>query len=211
MKIFLANQNQVRANFKLKEFIENLTEHQRARAVRYKDLGAAFNFAIGRKLLFEGLKVLGLSEAFGDIKYSENEKPFLDEVEFNIAHSANWAICCISKNKVGIDLEERKPIKFEDFTFFFTKTEWEIIKTNASPYHAFYKLWTKKESFIKLFGLKLKDLEGLEFDLVQHEMTYQNTPVYFKSFILKKDFQGMVAALSPIEKLEFEIVNFTKT
>ena len=59
MKIFLANQNQVRANFKLKEFIENLTEHQRARAVRYKDLGAAFNFAIGRKLLFEGLKVLG--------------------------------------------------------------------------------------------------------------------------------------------------------
>ena len=89
-----------------------------------------------------------------EIKYTEFMKPYFDDVvDFNISYYSEYIICAISKtHKAGIDIEEIRNIPFDDFDTQFSDTEWKSILAAEYSMHAFYMLWTQKESFIKAIG-----------------------------------------------------------
>lgn len=91
------------------------------------------------------------------IEYGENGKPYVkgeEELFISISHSGSVAMCAISDVDVGCDVEK---IGDADVTKiakrFFSPEENGYLSEAKDPAGAFYKIWTRKESFLKATGL----------------------------------------------------------
>lgn len=94
-----------------------------------------------------GLEYLGIK--LENISFNENGKP-IGEFYFNISHSKDLCLVCVSLINVGCDIEiERKNKVFESILD-----------------------WTKYESFIKLKGSKIKEYKPS--DLYSFKCFYYN-------------------------------------
>lgn len=110
---------------------------------RKRSLGAGI---IIRKILTEN----GLSES--NLKYSENEKPVVDNLFFNISHAGDYVVGVLSDCEVGCDIEknDNAPLKIAEHYFY--SSELDYIKTANDKNKAFFTLWTLKESYMKMTG-----------------------------------------------------------
>ncbi len=71
-------------------------------------------------------------------------------VDFNISHSGEFAICAVTdRGRVGIDIEEIRPVSLGDFSACMTEEERERLESSNDRERAFYAFWTKKESTLK--------------------------------------------------------------
>jgi 4'-phosphopantetheinyl transferase len=89
---------------------------------------------------------------------SEDElgKPHLSrkQISFNLSHSGNWVAVVCYINDAGIDIERIEKPPYEIMPGTFTQNEINQIE-NCSPQAKagmFYKIWTLKESYIKMLG-----------------------------------------------------------
>jgi 4'-phosphopantetheinyl transferase len=93
-----------------------------------------------------------------DMTCDENNKPgfsLLPDFHFNISHSGAWAVCAVSRNPVGADIEVVLPIDTSIAEDFFTDNELKTLtrltkKSDKLDY--FYEIWTIKESYLKATG-----------------------------------------------------------
>ena len=110
---------------------------------RKRSLGAGI---IIKKILNEN----GLLEC--DLKYSENEKPVVDNLFFNISHAGDYVVGVLSDCEVGCDIEknDNAPLKIAEHYFY--SSELDYIKTANDKNKAFFTLWTLKESYMKMTG-----------------------------------------------------------
>lgn len=110
---------------------------------RKRSLGAGI---IIKKILNEN----GLSEC--DLKYSENEKPVVDNLFFNISHAGDYVVGVLSDCEVGCDIEknDNAPLKIAEHYFY--SSELDYIKTANDKNKVFFTLWTLKESYMKMTG-----------------------------------------------------------
>lgn len=127
-----------------------------------------------KELLEIALKEEGITSY--KISKSINGKPYIDNsnIFYNISHKNKMVGLIISDSEVGLDIEyiDTENIKREStLKYFFTEKERESITTNEE----LLTLWTKKESYIKLNGGKLRDAIGLDIN---------NTNVIFDTFKL---------------------------
>jgi 4'-phosphopantetheinyl transferase len=139
-------------------YLGQLSEAMQRKILRYRHWQDAHRSLLGKALLIRGLKELALKGySMPDLKFTAFERPYFDDrVDFNIAHSGRFIVCALSlTNKVGIDVEEIKPISLEDFEANFSEEEWIKIYADEDQYRGFYKFWTKKEAFLKAIGLGL--------------------------------------------------------
>jgi len=110
---------------------------------------------LGKLLLDEALKTIGYdSISLDTIQYNQFKKPYLSqEFDFSISHSGMYVFCAIGKNlKLGLDIEEIKPINFSEMKNIMSNSEWKHINEASSPLNQFFKLWTLKEAVIKAEG-----------------------------------------------------------
>jgi 4'-phosphopantetheinyl transferase len=116
---------------------------------------------ISRILLKKQLIELGYANTIlNKIKIDKNGRPYIDNIiDFNIAHSANYVICAISKQtRVGIDIEKIRKIKLDNFNVFLSKEELKEIQASKNPNRQFFILWAKKEAVSKADGQGLGTL-----------------------------------------------------
>jgi 4'-phosphopantetheinyl transferase len=118
-----------------------------------------------------------------------NQKPAIngDPVFFNIAHSREtFAIAVSGDFYVGIDLElinQDLDIKPITKSFFSTKEQQYIFKTDKGTKNRFFLLWTRKEALLKALGTGIID------DLRKIEVSGQDNFMSKKSFnYLPSDF-----------------------
>ena len=118
---------------------------------------------IGKLLLLKGLKEKGYGKGIlEEIEYGSHGRPFLREadVDFNISHSGQFVICAIGTGmRIGVDIEEIKPIDFSYFKQVMNANQWKTINWSDDPAKMFYTYWTIKESMIKA------DSRGLSISL----------------------------------------------
>ncbi|MBL6962492.1 MAG: 4'-phosphopantetheinyl transferase superfamily protein [Bacteroidetes bacterium] len=76
------------------------------------------------------------------------------DLELSISHSADYAAVIIGKKKVGIDIEEIKPVIKKICTKFMTIDEINSVPAGKSEIEQFYVYWCTKESIFKLNGKK---------------------------------------------------------
>lgn len=94
-------------------------------------------------------------EGVADLRlaYGEYGKPMLidrsQKIYFNCSHSGNIAVCAVSQSPVGVDVEMFAPVDDRVTRRFFTKEEQALITADEQE---FYRLWTRKESYMKLVG-----------------------------------------------------------
>jgi 4'-phosphopantetheinyl transferase len=72
----------------------------------------------------------------------------LQNIHFNISHSANYVACAIADSPVGIDIEGRRKVNSAVAKRYFTDEEIESIHSDDD----FFKIWTFKEALGKYTG-----------------------------------------------------------
>ena len=124
----------------------------------------------GRLLLLRGLQELGYDQLFphnknpeqllealaASLKKGPYGKPYLagyPEIHFNISHSGGWAVCALASMPCGVDIQERRSIRSRRMVErTMNAREQRQIQEAEDGTGEFIKLWTYKESCIKLSG-----------------------------------------------------------
>lgn len=176
--------------FRLEDFDEKelygvLSEDEKERADRLKVELKKKQFILARSLLRKLLSNstdIRLDEI--EFYYGEHDKPFIKNtyknIEFNLSHSDQCIVIAITlENKVGVDVEKiNTEIDHDSLSKrFFSKEEYSyLIKlNNNNKLDAFYRIWTRKEAFIKATG------EGIAFGLDNFSVFGDSTKVEIKN------------------------------
>jgi len=82
-----------------------------------------------------------------------------------LSHKENIAVLAISKEKIGVDVEELKERNFDVIaSFCFTKDESKILANAKDKTQKFYEIYTAKEAILKLKNLLFSDLGTTSYD-----------------------------------------------
>lgn len=108
---------------------------------------------LGAGLLLEkALAYHGISSEH--VRVGKNGKPEVDGIYFNLSHSGKYVVCAVSDSTVGCDIEKRRKISPHLAERYFCTAE----KIHLEPFEGeayeqeFFRLWTKKESYVKMTG-----------------------------------------------------------
>ena len=147
MKLYRINIQSFEDPLQDQRLLELVGTERRKRVIRYRmsddrkrSLAAGL---IIRKILNEN----GLSE--DSLKYSENGKPFADNLFFNVSHAGDYVVGVSSDREVGCDIEKIVDAPLGVSDRFFHLKEAEYIRSAEDRNRAFFTLWTLKESYMK--------------------------------------------------------------
>jgi 4'-phosphopantetheinyl transferase len=142
-------------DFNLEAALNEISEQRREQALKFRHEQGQRLCVLAYQLLKQGLR-----EEYGItdnpvFEYNEHGKPSIvghPEIFFNLSHCKEAAVCVISDQPVGIDVESIR--KFKESLVNYTMNEEEIqeIESAANPAAAFIRFWTMKEATMKLIG-----------------------------------------------------------
>lgn len=100
------------------------------------------------------------------ITYGKEGKPQAEKVHFNISHSGNFVIFAVGEKAVGCDIEKTGQEIQGVAESFFHCNEAEYLRKfqGQERDEMFFRLWTWKESYIKMTG------EGMQLSLQDFEI-----------------------------------------
>ncbi len=138
-------------------------------SVQRREQALKFRHENGRRLSLAVYLLLmdGLREEY-DIQdppvfdYTSEGKPFIlgrPDIHFSFSHSGNVALCALSDQPVGADVEVPRKISSSLIAYTMNDLEQEQINTSADPAMQFLYFWTRKEALLKLTG------EGIRNDM----------------------------------------------
>ena len=146
------------------KYYGNLSPYRRAKTDRYhcrKDK----NLSVGAGILLDNfLQPFGRQEKSMKYRLSESGKPFFCDFDkfFSISHSEKMVAVSFSERETGCDIQycdgkDREKIARR----FFTPYEYDTIIHSENLSETFYRIWTIKESYLKLTGQGIGN--GLDF------------------------------------------------
>jgi phosphopantetheinyl transferase len=108
----------------------------------------------GWQLLLAELNKLQCPELINNISYGDKGKPFFENgnIFFNISNTKNTVILVVSNAEIGVDLEFSRSPKKNIYSRVFCSEEIAFLEASTNETYEFIRLWTRKESVVKLFG-----------------------------------------------------------
>ena len=96
----------------------------------------------------------------------EHGKPMVDGLEFSLSHSGDLIICAVSDKPVGCDVEEIRKAPKGVAERYFSDSEQEYLDQFSGEEYdkAFFRIWTLKESYVKMTG------EGMGVPMEEYEV-----------------------------------------
>lgn len=148
---------------RLDEVIASLDEGRRLKlsTIKHKDEYTRSVFAgllLRYAFLNEGNSVAQWQSI--NIVQGEYGKPYIegrDGFHYSISHSGEWVICAVDDMPIGADIQEQRRWRLNTAKRFYSKEEYDRL-TGIGEYDTerqrklFYKMWTAKESCVKLTG-----------------------------------------------------------
>lgn len=138
-----------------------LSPAEKEHAARFHQKKDAQQYILTRSILRILLaETLSLQPPEIDIVTTDYKKPVLsnnNSIHFNVSHSENLAVIAIAHQRIGIDVEFLKP-GFEYHTvaaYAFSDAELDHLAKSTDPQQEFFRLWTRKEAFLKGLGAGL--------------------------------------------------------
>lgn len=144
--------------------LKNVSHARKAKAMRLMDEDARRR-CLGVGLLLEA--VCGRD----DYAVGQNGKPYFVDgaVHFSLAHCKEHVLCAVSDVPVGADIELPRSDSVRLAERFFAPDELRAVSVSPAPDEEFCRLWTMKESYIKLRDLRLADMAGFSvIDSAEH-------------------------------------------
>ena len=171
--------------------MELLDDTERIRAARFVFEKDRNRFVVSHALTRHAIaNCLGCEPASVQFDTDSNGKPFLvnapQELRFNISHTSDRAMIAIAwGQEVGIDIEKHRPLNVLELAQRFFAPG-EVLELQSAPPQeqlpAFFRCWTRKESFVKAIG------KGLRLPLDQFCVSVNDTDC--KSLLLDCDFDS---------------------
>nr|WP_170971071.1 4'-phosphopantetheinyl transferase superfamily protein [Ilyomonas limi] len=140
------------------------------------------------------------------MKYTGYGRPYLTNTpDFNISHSGCFAVCALSfQGKIGVDIEEMKPVSISDFREVFSAAEWNKIINSENSSYWFYHYWTAKEAVIKADGGGLS--LPLKYINIDNNKTKTGKKCWFiKNIAIHNNYMLHIATNKAIDK-EIELL-----
>lgn len=144
------------------KFLSHVDEDKARRIYRLKNRKDKIRTLIGDVLIrIAACDQLQISNEDIQYEYNHYGKPRLKEwnqFHFNVSHSGEWVVAAIDERPIGIDIEQVNSIEYIEIAErFFSKTEYQWLRTQdvGRRLRCFYKLWTLKESYLKIIGAGL--------------------------------------------------------
>lgn len=150
-------------NIEFAELVAFLPLDLQVKARRYKNKRSAINYCFGRLMLMQAISDVGLGASkISQLRYSDNDKPFIEGFSFSISHSENLVILAYSRDcRLGIDIEKIQKVELKNFKSFFREEEWTAINSASEPLEKFYWYWVRKESILKAEDAKMNQVNDI--------------------------------------------------
>ena len=151
------------------------------KAMTYRFLSDRKRCVRAYMLLWEGLSREYGAESAPVFDFGSHGKPVLRDtpgLHFSLSHSGNVVLCALDRSPVGADIEMIRRHNLKHLLSVFSDRERASIEQAASPELQFTRLWTRKESYLKLTG------EGLTGTKALREIPTEDTDaVHFETVI----------------------------
>lgn len=165
-----------------------VSEERRRYALRYRqECDRRLSLAV-YLLLCEALqKEYGILEP-PEFVFGPHGKPALKgypDIHFNLSHCRRAALCVVSDQPVGCDVEcVPDKLDMDLCRYCFSDEEVTAITADAHPTIAFTELWTKKEALLKLRGDGLtKELPSLLSSRLADDVMFQTHIAADRSYL----------------------------
>lgn len=146
--------------------MRGLTDDRREKILRYQQMKDRKQSLGAGLLLKKCMEEYDIS--IEEIQYGEHGKPEVDGICFNLSHSKDMVVCAVSDKPVGCDIEQIAEVKDGVAQRFFTKNENYYLEQfqGDKKRDEFYRLWTMKESYMKMTGEGMSlTLDCFEFEM----------------------------------------------
>ncbi len=164
----------------------------------------------------EGIKLLkyalqkeysyNLSEE--NIQKKEHGKPYIENApfRFNISHCDGLVVCAVSENEIGIDAEAIRTVADRVMKRCYSDSEVAYVNSFRDKDIEFTKLWTLKESYVKLTGTGIAtDLKAVSFDL--KNATAFSDDVSFSQLVINNKYIVSLCKEEKAERISFDALN----
>ena len=151
-------------DFDLDAALASVSEQRREQALRFRHEEGRRQCVLAYQLLCRGLRQEYGLEDSPLFEYGPHGKPFIvghPEIWFSLSHCRQAVVCVVGDRPVGIDVESVREYKEGLARYTMNDEELSQILSSERPDVAFIRLWTMKESLLKLTG------EGIGNDLKQ--------------------------------------------
>jgi 4'-phosphopantetheinyl transferase len=153
-----------------------------------------------------------------EFQYSEHGKPALSDtmpnrIQFNIAHSHDWILFAFSPTlELGVDIEVLEPdLNYKAIAHRFLRQEegqaFQEIEEHLQQL-AFYRIWSRKEAVIKLWGDNL--FQGLQLypvptspSVEQHQFLSRGKTVWLRDLDINANFTAALATFAEPLTIEY--------
>ena len=96
-----------------------------------------------------------------EFKKTKQGKPYIEgnPLSFSISHTGDIWGCLISRENVGLDIQQKRKVNFDKLANrFFLDEEIKFVRDNGSD--GFFDIWVRKEACVKYFGTGIRDLRS---------------------------------------------------
>jgi 4'-phosphopantetheinyl transferase len=160
--------------FDLQAALKEISEQRREQALKFK-------YEQGQRLCVLAYLLLkqALREGYGItenpvFEYNEHGKPSIvghSEIYFNLSHCKEAAICVVSNQPVGVDVEGIREYRESLVNYTMNDEEITLIKSAENHAAAFIRLWTMKEATTKLIGTGISNDMKTVLDPTKYKYT----------------------------------------
>lgn len=120
-----------------------------------------------------------------DISKGKHGKPYIKNTpfHFNISHCDGLVVCALSETEVGIDAESIRQVTDRVMKRCYSDSEIAYVNSLKEKDIPFTRLWTLKESYVKLTGTGVAtDLKAVSFDL-KSAKAFLNTVSFYQLMV----------------------------
>lgn len=204
-------------------YFECLCKDEQSRANRFRFRDDKRRFVVSRGVLRHLLgRQLSQPAAAVQLCYGKYGKPFIGQsceadcrFHFNFSHSGDLALCALSCQRVGVDVEQVKPIKRLEGMMERCLSARELAEVRAEGQgdrsFSFLQRWTCKEAYLKAIGLGLtQSMQAVEVQLMPPRLIRipidSETDWRLHSLTLPADYVGalVVAGEATIERCQWQ-------
>ena len=191
------------------ELSSALDDAERERTLRMTSDTARRHFAASQAAL---RRILGryIAVAPNQIGFRRGQhgKPFLadihrSELQFNLSHSHDWGVVAVApRREVGIDLERvrERAAAPRLVNRFYAEQERSVFETAPKPeqMRIFFRLWTRKEGYIKATG------SGLSVSLRAIDtLASQPDSTWYQEFAVEDDYVACLVSTGVAARISY--------
>lgn len=141
--------------FDLEAALKEISEQRREQALKFRHEQGQRLCVLAYRLLKQALREeYGITEN-PVFTYNEHGKPSIvdhPEIFFNLSHCKEAAVCVVSNQPIGVDVESFREYKDNLVNYTMNEAECAQIHSSEHPEVAFIRFWTMKEATMKLIG-----------------------------------------------------------